>query len=141
MTFLFDENMPICLAKVIQVLDVDNEYKKPPVHKIDHITEHYKAGADDPDVVRKAKSLKAIIVSQDDDYKNISATFELVKKLKVGYVLFKTTQKSGSLYNDIVIAFIKAWQRVKNAISEDKPPFMYIIERTGEISKKERFNR
>jgi predicted nuclease of predicted toxin-antitoxin system len=120
MHFLFDENMPLRLAKGLEILDADNETNRPLVHKISHMTEHYKPGADDPDIVRLAKRIKAIVVSEDDDYKNISATYELVIRLKIGYVLFKLPKKVGSTYDDKVLAFIKAWPKLKTKANKRK---------------------
>lgn len=97
MRFLFDENMPYRLAKGLEILDADNENGRPLTHHLIHMSEHYKPGADDPDIVRLAKKLNAIVVSEDDDYKNITSTCDLVKKLKVGYVLFKLPKKLGVL--------------------------------------------
>jgi|GEM_PF-720410 Uncharacterized protein conserved in bacteria len=141
MVFIFDENMPPRLAKGLQILDADNEPNKPLVNKFYHITEIQKRGADDPDIVREAKNLKAVIVSEDNDYKNINGTYELVVKLRVGYVLFKPPKKTGSSYNDIVTAFVSAWPALKKAIQNEKPPYMFIIERSGKITKFEKFKR
>jgi predicted nuclease of predicted toxin-antitoxin system len=140
MYFLFDENMPIRLAKGLQILDVDNSYNKPPTHKIDHITEH-KSGIEDESVVRIAKKLNAIIVSEDDDYKTITATYELVIKLRVGYVLFKPPKKSGCTYEEKVQAFVKAWPKLKEVLKSEKPPFMYIIDKNGDPIKQNNFKR
>ena len=142
MHFLFDENMPIRLAKGLEILDAENDYGKIPVNKFTDITEYYKkAGANDPDIVRLAKKNNAIIVSEDDDYKNITATCELVKKLRVGYVLFKLPKKVGRSYDDIVSAFVSAWPALKKEVSGKAPPYMYIIERSGKISLHEKFRR
>lgn len=141
MHFLFDENMPFRLAKGLEVLDADNEYGKPPIHRFSHMTEYSKTGVSDLDIVKLAKKYNAIIVSEDDDYKNISATYELVKKLKIGYVLFKMPKKNGSNYDDKITAFVSAWPHLKKAIAEQKPPYMFVINRDGKITKQERFRR
>jgi predicted nuclease of predicted toxin-antitoxin system len=139
MNFLFDENMPIRLVKGLQILDEDNEFGKDPKNNFIHSTELKGEGAEDPDIVREAKKLKAIIVSEDDDYKNISVTYELVIKLRVGFVFFKPPKKTGCTYDDRIAAFILAWPELKKAIANEKPPFMFIIERTGKVNKFEKF--
>lgn len=55
MNFLFDENMPVRLAKGLEILDADNDLGKPPAHKFFHITQFKKRGAEDPVLVRIAK--------------------------------------------------------------------------------------
>jgi predicted nuclease of predicted toxin-antitoxin system len=141
MHFLFDENMPLRLAKGLEILDADNEFGKPPVHKISHIYDHYDPGANDPDVVKLARKLKAVVVSEDDDYKNITVTCQLVKKLRVGYVWFKLPKKTGSNYDEQVLAFIKAWPELKKQLKNKKPPYMFIIERDGKVREHEAFRR
>lgn len=140
MNFLFDENMPVRLAKGLEILDADNEFGKTPVNNFYHITD-FKEGLSDQAVVKLAKKYKAIIVSQDDDYKNINATSELVKKSQIGYVLFKQPKKSGSSYDEIVSALVSAWPKSKKEISGRKPPFMAIIERKGHIKFNDKFRR
>lgn len=141
MHFLFDENMPIRLAKGLEILDADNQYGKSPVHKISHMKEYYKPGATDPDIVRLAKRLNAIVVSEDDDYKNISSLCDLIKRLRVGYVLFKFPRKSGCTYDDIVASFITAWPNLKKALIGETPPFMFIIDRSGRVTKHDKFRK
>jgi predicted nuclease of predicted toxin-antitoxin system len=141
MHFLFDENMPIQLARGVQLLDKENELGKPPVTIVDHICDHIKKGSPDTDVVRLAKKLGAVVVSQDDDYKTIQATHQLVKKLKIGYVLFKSPKKLGSTYDEIVQAFIGAWPALKEKLRDEKPPFMFTIHPNGKVSKDEKFRR
>ncbi len=141
MHFLFDENMPLRLAKGLEILDAENEFGKQPNLMISHMTEHTHPGASDMDIVRLAKRLDAIVVSGDDDYKNITSTCELVKKLKVGFVLFKLPKKTGCTYDEIVLAFIKAWPQVKQKLKSEKPPYMFIIDRAGSVVKHEKFRR
>jgi predicted nuclease of predicted toxin-antitoxin system len=141
MHFLFDEMMPFRLAKGLEILDADNEVGKPLVHSFTHMTEHYKPGADDPDIVRLAKKLNAIVVSEDDDYKNITATCGLIKKLRIGYILFQLPKKIGSTYDDKVLAFIKAWPELKQKLKGEKPPYMFVINRNGKVDKHEKFRR
>ena len=66
---------------------------------------------------------------------------ELVKKLKVGYVLFKLPKKVGCTYDDIVSAFIRAWPELKQKLKNEKPPYMFVIDRTGGVDKHEKFRR
>jgi predicted nuclease of predicted toxin-antitoxin system len=134
MDFLFDENMPMRLAKGLQILDADNSLGKAPSNKIYHVQDFFAPGEPDTEVVKLAKKLKAIIVSQDSDYKKINATSALVKKLKVGYVLFKLPKKNGSTYDEIVTAFVAAWPELKKSLEDKKPPFIFIIERDGSIA-------
>lgn len=141
MYFLFDANMPIRLARAIEVLDLDNPLGKKLVNQIHHISQHIDDKSPDTDVVRLAKKLNAIIVSQDDDYKSISATYELVKNLKVGYVLFKPPKKTGCSFEEIIIAFISAWPKLKEAVRGARRPFMFVIDSDGKVYNDGKFKR
>lgn len=141
MDFIFDENMPIRLAKGLEIMDSENDWGKAPKNKFYHITEIYKKGkgADDPEIVREAKKINAIVISEDDDYKNIKATHELVIKLRVGYILFKPPKKTGSTYHEIVAAFVNSWHDLKKELVGKRPPFMFIVERNGKVTNYEKF--
>lgn len=114
---------------------------KPPAHAADHVSELINEGAPDTDVVRLAKKRKAVVVSQDDDYQTVAATFALVRKLRVGYVLFKAPRKSGNTYEDIVRSLVTAWPELRNALQHEKPPFMVTIDRNGQVIRNDRFRR
>jgi len=131
MNFILDENMPQKLAKGLEVLDQENSFGINV--KITHSTE-IKKGATDEEIIKIAGRKDAIIISQDDDFKRIKSNKLLVKQLKVGYVLYKPPNKTGTRYWEIVKSFILGWEHLKEKIRETEKPFIIIINKKGEIS-------
>lgn len=133
MIFILDENMPPSLSKGLQSLDQENSSLSPKI-KVIHSTE-IKPCATDHEIIKIAGKRDAIIVSQDDDFKRIKSNKQLVKQLKVGYVLYKPPSKTGVRYWELVKSFILAWEPLKAKIRESEKPFIIIINRKGEISE------
>ena len=131
MHFIFDANLPLRLAKGLVYIDNDNlrEIKV----QISHADELCGPGHDDRDVIIKAHELGGIIISEDDDFKRIKENKALIRKLGVGYVLYKAPQKRGSLYWDKAKAIILAWEPLKARIRASSVPFIMNIDRKGNI--------
>ena len=133
MYFIFDANMPPKLVTGLEALDQENSSNALKI-KIVHSDHLLNIGATDVEIIRKAGKLGAIIISQDDDFKRIKLNKQLVKKLKVGYVLYKPPTH-GARYWEKVQAFILGWERLKQKIREIEKPFVLIINKKGDISQ------
>lgn len=131
MVFLFDAQMPVKLAHGLEIIDQDNTPKNKE-HEIYHADALLGQGAKDPEVIEKAKELNAIIVSEDDDFKRIKSNKALIKQYKLGYVLYKPPTH-GARYWEKVCAFILAWEDLKKKISQTEKPFIFKIDKKGNI--------
>jgi predicted nuclease of predicted toxin-antitoxin system len=135
MHFIFDAQMPVKLAIGLEALDKENNAGiiKIKTHHADNDKELGR-GATDAEIIVWAGKHKAIIISEDDDFKRIKSNKQLVKNLKVGYVLYKPPHH-GSRYWEKVQAFIMGWERLKEKIKEIEKPFVLIINKKGEIKE------
>jgi len=133
MRFLFDANMPLRLAKGLELLDQENLGR---INiEISHADQECGSGATDAEVIQKAANINAIIVSEDDDFKRIKANKQLIQKLNVGYVLYKPPKKHGIRYWEKAKAFILCWENLKQKIKEIEPPFILNIDKKGNIQQ------
>lgn len=132
MLFLFDAQMPKRLANGLQMLDNDNlaQINVEIVHADDVCGQ----GTPDPDIIKKAAELSAVIVSEDDDFKRLKANKQLIKQLNVGYVLYKPP-RHGSRYWEKAVAFILAWENLKTKIRTLQPPFILNVDKKGNIQQ------
>lgn len=130
MDFLFDANMPARLAKGLALIDRENLNGN--VINIFHVDDLLGMGATDEQVILKANEINAVIVSEDSDFKTVRRNKELVKKLKVGYVLYKPPSH-GSRYWEKAISIILAWEKLKENVKKNTKPFMIKIDKKGEI--------
>src|SRR5690606_16313622 len=110
MRFLFDANMPLRLAKGLELLDQEN--LRIVTVEIMHADEECGLGATDADIIQRAAQIKAVIVSEDDDFKRIKANKQLIEKLNIGYVLYKPPKKRGIRYWEKTVAFILSWEKL-----------------------------
>lgn len=133
MHFIFDANMPKRLAEGIGKLDQQNISG---VIKIvtSHADDLLGPSATDEEIILKASEIDAIILSEDDDFKRIKTNKALIKKLKVGYVLYKPP-KHGSRYWEKAVAFILAWENLKAKVKATYKPFIFKINKSGEITE------
>ena len=113
---IFDANMPPKLVTGLGALNQENSINALKI-KIVYSDHLLNIGATDEEIIHKAERLGAIIISQDDDFKRIKSSKQLVKKLKVGYVSYKPPTH-GARYWEKVQAFILAWERLKQKIRE-----------------------
>lgn len=133
MRFLFDAQMPLRLAKGLEMLDKDNLANIQT--EILHADDVCGQGATDDEVINKAAEVGAIIVSEDDDFKRIKANKKLIQNLNVGYVLYKPPKKTGIRYWEKTVAFILAWEKLKEKILSIDTPFVLKIDRKGNIQQ------
>jgi len=131
MHLIFDANLSFRLAEALQILESGDINSKV---KIDHADSLVGKGATDEDIIKVAGKTNAIIISQDDDFKRIKSNRELIKKLSVGYIMYRPP-KHGSRYWEIVESFILGWQDLKQIISKTTQPFLYQIDRKGNIQE------
>ncbi len=132
MHFLFDAQMPVKLVNGLSELDQENRHGLVNV-QFSHADLMVGQGATDAEVILKAATLEnAIIISEDDDFKRIKANKELIKKHNLGYVLYKPP-KHGSRYWEKVVSFILAWEDLKKKIKATKRPFIFKIDKNGNI--------
>lgn len=132
MNFIFDANLSFRLAEGLAILESGNDPDKEVIVSCKHANyvDDLGEGATDPQVIQYAGKNKAIIISQDDDFKRIQGNRVLIKELKVGYVLYKPP-KHGCRYWEIVEAFIAGWKKLKDTLKDKEPPFMFIIDKKG----------
>lgn len=133
MYFIVDANMPIRMAKGLELIDQNNISGHINVN-IEHVDEILGTSATDEEVIVYAGKVDAIIISQDDDFKKIKSNKKLVEKLKIGYVLYKPP-KHGMRYWEKVQSFILGWERLKDLIRATPKPFIIIIEKNGSVKQ------
>ncbi|MEO6832858.1 MAG: DUF5615 family PIN-like protein [Chitinophagaceae bacterium] len=129
MHFLFDANLSHRLAEALKVLEEGDD--RGISVTISHADNLLGRGATDMEVIQEAGKTKAIIISQDDDFKRIKSNATLMRQLQVGYVLYKPPKK-GSRYWDIVVSFVQGWQRLKETLANRETPFVFTINAKGE---------
>ncbi|MFM9984885.1 MAG: DUF5615 family PIN-like protein [Flavobacteriales bacterium] len=134
MHFIFDANLSFRLSDGLEILEKGDT--KSAIKKIDHADKLVGKGATDPDIIRIAGKTHAIIISQDDDFKRIKSNKELIKQLKVGYVMYRPP-KHGSRYWEIVQSFILGWPEIKRVLASKRPPFLYQINKDGKMQEVE----
>ena len=132
MHFIFDANLSFRLAEGLRIFESGDT--RSVITKIDHSDTLLGKSASDEEIIKIAGKTNAIIISQDDDFKRIKSNKELIKQLGVGYVMYRPP-KHGSRYWEIIESFVVGWQRLKMKLSEEKPPFLYQIDRKGNPQK------
>ena len=135
MNFLFDAQMPARLAKGLEVIDQENN-DKVKTHCMFHADDIAGKGSTDEQIIHKANEMQAIIISEDDDFRRIKSNKALVKKFKLGYVLYKPPQH-GARYWEKVSAFILGWEKLKKMIEKSEKPFIFKIDKKGDIHTEE----
>lgn len=129
MHLIFDANFSHRLSAGLDILNKGNSDK---FIKIDHADTLLGAGATDEEIIHEAGKTKAIIISQDDDFKRIRSNKLLIKALGVGYVLYRPP-KHGCRYWEIVNAFILCWPKLKETLSTAKTPFIFELNKSGQL--------
>lgn len=134
MLFIFDANFPHEFVKGFSILEKANRRSPISVDVIFADDFMGKQGSTDEEIIAKASSQNAIIITFDSDFKRIKHYKPLLEIHKVGYVYFKTP-KGNLLYWDIVKAFINKWEDIKTEISNSSPPFSFEINKQGHLTK------
>lgn len=132
MHLIFDANLSFRLADGLRSFESGDVESV--ITRIDHADQLLGEGATDPEVIAEAGKTGAIIISQDDDFKRIKSNRELIKDLKVGYIMYRPP-KRGSRYWDIVESFVAGWREMKNKLAEKQPPFLYQIDKKGDLQE------
>jgi len=82
------------------------------------------------EIIALAGKEKAIIVTQDEDFKRIKHYHQLYKQHSVGVIFYKSPS-GGMTYWEVVKSFIKTWEDMKANLSKFTPPFVCEITKTG----------
>jgi len=122
--------MPPRLAKAIELIDQENRNERNIQVQVFHVETLYGPGVPDEDVIKKAKELKAIIVSEDPDFYTIQANKRLIKELGVGCVVYKPPQH-GIRFWEKCLAFVLGWENIKELARESSPPFLIRVDKRG----------
>jgi hypothetical protein len=139
MVFVFDENISYKVAEALSLLEQGDKTTKftAEVWHILRLAEELKVQKEnpkesykDPEVIKIAGMKKAIIVTQDDDFKRIKQYYSLYKEHNVGVVFFKTVVDSRGYWN-MINFFISKWPQLKELVRDKKTPFCFIISKHG----------
>jgi PIN domain-containing protein len=136
MLFIFDENYPPEFVRGFSIIETANHHNPIKAQIIFAIDFMGKSGASDEELIAKASKQKAIIITQDSDFRRIKHYKTLLIEHEVGYIYFKVP-KGSHRYWDIVKAFVNKWDEIKQNIKKDTIPFAYEINKTGQLSKVE----
>lgn len=131
MRFLFDANCPVHLANGIKHLEKGNHKSKhqAEIFYIEDFVDKTKSPTDE-EIIELAGKEKAIIVTQDEDFKRIKHYHQLYKQHSVGVIFYKSPS-GGMTYWEVVKTFIKSWEEMKDNLSKFTPPFVCEIHKTG----------
>jgi predicted nuclease of predicted toxin-antitoxin system len=131
MRFLFDENCPIHLANGIKHLEQGN-HKSKHQSEVLYILDFVGKGSspEDEEVIKIAGKQKAIIVTQDEDFKRIKHYRQSYIEHNVGVIFYKSPS-GGMTYWEVVKSFIKTWEEMKKELSKLQPPFVCEIHKQG----------
>lgn len=122
--------MPPRLAKGIEMIDQENRDGINIDVNISHVVLLYGDGIEDVEVIKKAKELGAILVSEDPDFYTIQANKQLIKKMGIGCVVYKPP-KAGIRFWEKSLAFINGWEELKEKVRESTAPFLIRIDKNG----------
>ncbi len=138
MNFLFDENVSPRLAIGLNHLEGGNSKNSTPstiYHAKDFENEfpeakREKRGIYDNEWIPFAGKSKLILITYDQDFKNLSLKGSLYKAHKVGVIWFKSVKDSRSYWN-MVSNIITHWGKIKEVVTKDNPPFIYFVDSKG----------
>lgn len=133
MLFIFDANFPHDFVKGFSILEKANRKSSFQVDVIFSDDFMNRVGATDEEIIEKASSKNAVIITHDSDFKRIKHYKPLLSHHKVGFIYFKVP--SGKYhYWDIVKAFVNKWEEIKEEISKSEHPFAFEINKQGHLT-------
>lgn len=127
---LFDENYSPHLIEGLSILEKANYRSQFPAEVMDIRNVARKQGATDDEVIEIAGNLRAIIFTQDTDFKKLKHKAPLYKRHSTGVVFFHSSGNK-IIFWDIVINIIKHWEQLKEQIANSTPPFVFKVTKHG----------
>lgn len=122
MKFLCDENFPVNLVAGLSTIELSNHHT-PRKAEIIHTKQLGISNYSDEEIIEVAGNQKAIIITQDKDFKHFKHYKELYKHHDVGVVLYKA-YGGKDRYWDKVTAFVNQWEKIKKLAHETPRPFV-----------------
>ena len=123
MLIIFDENIPYSIAEGLNIIVKDFE--------ISHPTKLFnRKGVKDDELIKYAGENSAVIVTYDNDFKNIKLKGGLYVHHKIG-VFFIKFDKKEKKYWHIVKQIVNNFEFIKDIISTERKPFVYELSNKG----------
>jgi|ERR1043165_109024 hypothetical protein len=127
---LFDENYSRHLIEGLAILEKANHRSHFNAEVLDIRKVAGKEGATDEEVIELAGSLKAIVFTQDTDFKKLKHKGSLYKKHNTGVVFFHSSGNK-IIFWDTVVSIIRYWEDLKERIADAEPPFVFKVSKQG----------
>ncbi len=120
-----DENLPPQIARGLDLLQQPQNAKDGIEIKIHSIKDYFTQGANDEEWIPEVGRLKGIVITQDYRIQTLKHQRELYKEHGVGLLFFKPPSNTGFTYWQMVKQIIEKWEKMKQLIKKNKPPFAF----------------
>lgn len=127
---LFDENYSPHLVEGLAILEKANHRSQFRAEVMDIRNAAGKQGASDEEVIELAGRLKAIVFTQDTDFRKLKHKGPLYKKHNTGVVFFHSSGNK-IVFWDTVVSIIRYWEDLKERIANAQPPFAFKVSKYG----------
>jgi hypothetical protein len=119
-----DENLPPQLARGLNILQQPQNPKEGMEIEIQSLKD-INEGAEDEEWLPDIGKLKGVVITQDYGIQRLKHQRELYKQHGVGVLFFKPPSDKGFAYWEMVKQIINRWEKMKQIIRKNKPPFAY----------------
>ena len=133
MIFVFDENFSPRLAEGLELLEKSIPKPKISVDVKSALGLMGKRGASDEEIILKLNG-RGVIITRDKDFKQIKLTGKAIQDTGTK-VLFCKASKKMVFFWDIVIGIVTHWEKIKEEMSKDSPPYIYEFDVKGRIKE------
>ncbi|WP_113922707.1 PIN-like domain-containing protein [Cognataquiflexum aquatile] len=120
-----DENLPVQLAKGLNILQEPQNKKDDFTIEVVSITEKFGKGAKDEDWIPEVGKEGGIVITQDYRIQTQKHQRELYRQHGVGILFINPPSKSGFSYWEMVKKVVNEWEDVKVILRKEKTPFAF----------------
>lgn len=120
-----DENLPVQLAKGLNILQEPQNKKDNCNIEVISITEKFGRGAKDEDWIPEVGKEGGIVITQDYRIQTQKHQRELYRQHGVGILFINPPSKSGFSYWEMVKKVVNEWEDVKVILRKEKSPFAF----------------
>jgi hypothetical protein len=131
MLFVLDENFSKNLAEGLDLLEKSNPGSKIPVNVISAQMFMGRKGAADEEIL-DALGDRGVFFSKDKDFKQLKLYARLIEGRKTKVLFFRYSRKM-VLFWDLLTELITHWEKIKEELSKQAPPYVYEFSFGGRI--------
>jgi len=120
-----DENLPSQLAKGLHELQLPQNKRDKIEIQVLSIKDTFGQGEQDEDWIPKVGAENGVVITQDYRIQTQRHQKELYLENGVGIFFFNPPSKGGFQYWELVKLVVKRWEKIKQIIRKEKPPFAF----------------